>query len=132
MQEITKWVADDGKEFDDEYDCRVYEWNVRLNAVKDQMKWYNSDGDKLEVSFRTDFAYATFVQVDTSEAAEVLYDFCYDQGYYCPCVDENNRFDPDRLGRFWWDDGQERWLNLREEKEKITSMEIQLTKIMRK
>jgi hypothetical protein len=83
------------------------------------MKWYNSDGDKLEVSFSTDFSYATYVIISSMEAAETLYDFCYDQGYYCPCVDENNRFDRNKLGCFWWDNDQDRWRCLNEEKQEI-------------
>ena len=31
MTEIIKYVADDGEEFDDEYDCRVYEWGCAIS-----------------------------------------------------------------------------------------------------
>ena len=33
MMEITKYVADDGTEFDDEYDCREYEWQQTFDRT---------------------------------------------------------------------------------------------------
>lgn len=33
MMEITKYVADDGTEFDDEYDCREYEWQQKFDSI---------------------------------------------------------------------------------------------------
>lgn len=40
----TVYIADDGKEFDDECECQVYEFESSLNAIK----IYDKDGNKLK------------------------------------------------------------------------------------
>lgn len=39
MTEITKYIADDGKEFEDEDECRSYEFECKVNAVHGLKLW---------------------------------------------------------------------------------------------
>lgn len=41
------YIADDGKEFDDEFDCQDYEWILSHSHIKD-VRAYDKDENKLE------------------------------------------------------------------------------------
>jgi hypothetical protein len=122
MREITRWIADDGKEFDDEYDCKCHEWDLEFQKIKGEVKWFNNQFEPLTPSLQTDFAYATYVVVSSQRAAEVLHDFCYEEGYICPCDGVNGAIDLSLLGWFWWDSNQECWRNLDNEEWELTRL----------
>ena len=44
------YIADDGKEFDDEWDCRDYEWKLNHSSLKD-ICFYDKDDKLLEDIF---------------------------------------------------------------------------------
>ena len=48
MIEKTIYVAFDGKEFDDEGDCREYELNTKLKDIGDDLLLYDKNGKKIE------------------------------------------------------------------------------------
>ena len=48
MIEKTIYVAFDGKEFDNEYDCREYELNTKLKDIGDDLLLYDKNGKKIE------------------------------------------------------------------------------------
>ena len=48
MTEKTIYVAFDGKEFDDEGDCREYELNTKLKDIGDDLLLYDKNGKKIE------------------------------------------------------------------------------------
>ena len=48
MIEKTIYVAFDGKEFDNEGDCREYELNTKLKDVGDDLLLYDKNGKKIE------------------------------------------------------------------------------------
>lgn len=48
MIEKTIYVAFDGKEFDDEGDCREYELNTKLKNIGDDLLLYDKNGKKIE------------------------------------------------------------------------------------
>ena len=48
MIQKTIYVAFDGKEFDDEDDCREYELNTKLKDVGDDLLLYDKNGKKIE------------------------------------------------------------------------------------
>ena len=41
------YIADDGKEFDNEYDCESYEWELN-HAHLNEICFYDKDGNKLD------------------------------------------------------------------------------------
>ena len=48
MIEKTIYIAFDGKEFDDEDDCREYELNTKLKDIGDDLLLYDKNGKKIE------------------------------------------------------------------------------------
>ena len=48
MTEKTIYIAFDGKEFDNEYDCREYELNTKLKDIGDDLLLYDKNGKKIE------------------------------------------------------------------------------------
>ena len=48
MKEQTVYIAFDGKEFDNEYDCREYELNTKLKDIGDDLLLYDKNGKKIE------------------------------------------------------------------------------------
>ena len=44
------YIADDGKEFEDEWDCRDYEWKLNHSSLKD-ICFYDRDGELLDDIF---------------------------------------------------------------------------------
>ena len=48
MTEKTIYIAFDGKEFDDEGDCREYELNTKLKDIGDDLLLYDKNGKKIE------------------------------------------------------------------------------------
>ena len=48
MTEKTVYIAFDGEEFDNEYDCREYELNTKLKDIGDDLLLYDKNGKKIE------------------------------------------------------------------------------------
>ena len=48
MTEKTVYIAFDGKQFDDEGDCREYELNTKLKDIGDDLLLYDKNGKKIE------------------------------------------------------------------------------------
>ena len=79
----TVYIADDGKEFDDEFDCENYEWLQNHPHLND-IKCYDKDGKLFEDIMADDtYNYCQMVVVPTDECAKELSDladytgFCY-------------------------------------------------------
>lgn len=47
------YIADDGKEFDDKYDCEDYEWKLNHSGLND-VRMYDKDNNELENIFSQD------------------------------------------------------------------------------
>ena len=48
MTEKIVYIAFDGKEFDNEYDCREYELNTKLKDIGNDLLLYDKNGKKIE------------------------------------------------------------------------------------
>ena len=77
------YVADNGKQFDDEYECRHYEWLLNHPLLK-EIICYDEDGEVLEDIFAQDtYEYTMKIFVPTDEVAKELQElgrymgFCY-------------------------------------------------------
>jgi len=74
------YIADDGKEFNDEWDCRDYEWKLNHPAIND-ICMYDKDGNKMDDVMSED-TYNTVMKiiVPIKEAVAVIQelsrDFC--------------------------------------------------------
>ena len=70
----TVYIADDGKEFDDKFECEDYEWLLNNPYLKD-IKMYDEDGVVLKDIFDEEtYDYAMKIVVPTDEAAVALRD----------------------------------------------------------
>jgi hypothetical protein len=64
------YIADDGKEFDDEYDCLHYEWRLNHPNLKD-VHIYDEHGKEFEDIFSEDtYGDCMKITVPTDEAAQ--------------------------------------------------------------
>ena len=79
----TLYIADDGKEFDNEFECEHYEWILNHPNLK-YIKCYNEDGELFDDIMDDDtYNYSQKIVVPTNLAAKELQDlaeytgFCY-------------------------------------------------------
>lgn len=79
----TVYIADDGKEFDNEFDCEHHEWMLNHLNLK-YVKCYNEDGELFDdIMDDGTYNYSQKIVVPTNLAAKELRDlaeytgFCY-------------------------------------------------------
>ena len=77
------YIADDGKEFDNEFDCEDYEWKLNHPYLKD-ICFYDKDNNNL-VDIFTDDAYGKTerVVVSSENALKDLQEFADYTGFCC-------------------------------------------------
>ena len=77
----TVYIADDGKEFDNEFECEHYEWMLNHPHLND-IKCYDKDGKLFEDIMADDtYEYCQMVVVPTDECAKELSDLADYTGY---------------------------------------------------
>ena len=109
MTEVTKYIADDGTEFDDEYDCLEYEFEQN---VKDG-EWTLLD-NKLKVLHndqRRSYEDCWYIFLPTRKSAEALMN-AWDEdmiGCYTPRFLREYDFNP---GLWAWDEGEDDWYHV--------------------
>lgn len=75
------YIADDGKKFDDQFECEHYEWLLNHPHLKD-IKCYDKDGNKFEDIMADDtYNYCYKIIVPTDKAAKELNDLAKYTGY---------------------------------------------------
>lgn len=62
MKEIIYYEANDGKRFEDEWECVQYEFNKGFEPIAEMLMMWDGDGDKMKITHRTnlDGAYAIY------------------------------------------------------------------------
>ena len=118
MQEITRWVADDGKEFEFEEDCENYECECVFNELKDDpdIKFFNANKERLIFDSFDDFC---------DRVNEIVYfTGCHSLDNFLTMdvngVELGDRADFPCYGDWWgdnadvimWDDENDGWDNL--------------------
>ena len=77
------YIADDGTQFYDEYDCRDYEWKLNHPHLNDII-FYDKDNNELKEIFLEDIYCKTEkVVVPNEEAVKTLYEFAMHTGFCC-------------------------------------------------
>lgn len=110
MTEIIKYVADDGTEFDDEYDCREYEWQ---QGTKDAEYVLLSHNFKILPKDRpSSYDDACYIFLPTEESIQKLLDNwdCEMISTYSPGV--LHYMSKNELGLYAWDEDREEWYHL--------------------
>ena len=62
MKEVIYYEANDGKRFEEEWECVQYEFNKGLEPIAEMLMMWDGDGDKMKITHRTnlDRAYAIY------------------------------------------------------------------------
>lgn len=120
MTEITKYLADDGKEFDDEDECLEYE---RRQKAKDfyGFKCYDKNGNPLDfrkyLGDMDEFAWdVKCVKVDDIKGWNDFENFCKDD---CDVYFDNGLDDICEKGLYYYDEDHDYWENWEHEYEKL-------------
>lgn len=75
------YLADDGTEFDDEFECEHYEWILNHPHLKD-VCCYDKDGNELkDIMVEYTYDYSEKIVVPTDEAAKDLQELADYTGY---------------------------------------------------
>lgn len=77
----TVYIADDGKQFDDEFDCQNYEWQLNHKNFA-TIEFFDKDGNTV-IDVFSEKAYEKTEQVNiyNSESVEELQEFAADTGF---------------------------------------------------
>ena len=75
------YIADDGKEFDDEWDCEHYEWLQKHPHLKEIKCYYKSGKLCEDIMSDETYNYCDKVVVPTDECAKELRDLANYAGY---------------------------------------------------
>ena len=130
MIEKTVYVADDGKEFETEEECMVYEKRDAINEVLNAVTLCDIDGDMVKITTNlkdfVDTYNQTFIKyliVDSSVNEEDLARFS-NFLYHLYGVEF-----PTCAGKYRWDDDQENWIEFEEELKLFKAMWDGLVKL---
>ena len=92
MQEICYYLADDGKKFDNRWDCIEYEERKALEAHKDEFQFYNYDKKPMSIK-RAVADDVTYIVVKSDNCAKTIDEWFINnrcvspfEGVYCECV----------------------------------------------
>lgn len=123
MTEITKYIADDGKEFDNEDDCLEYEKGIEIKKVYG-FKAYDRQGKEIfpkdYISDMNDFIYDVyFIKVENIKGWEEFENLCLDEfdTYFYDGLDEISE-----TGLYYKDEDYDCWVNWETEYEKLRAI----------
>ena len=123
MKEITKYISDDGKEFDDEDECLDYERGIKIKKVYG-FKAYDRQGKEIfpkdYVSDMDYFTYdAYYIKVTDIRGWEEFEELCRDEfdTYFCDGLE-----DISETGLYFKDDDHDYWTSWDYEYEKLRNI----------
>lgn len=102
MIEIHKFIADDGTEFSNEYDCLEYEKNQSVLGFKNRIVALNEWGKRSAI---TDIASHLYLYIADEEAYNFYNNLCEDNSYIT--IDAETKH-----GFFYFDSAMDEWMNL--------------------
>ena len=107
MEEVTYWRADDGTEFDDEEECRVYEFGITVKRMEGKVFLLDRQKRPLDLTDYSSYSDAWYIYLVNSKSAGLLFD----------CWPEFDNYFPSELHRaeagLWaYDDRDDCWYHL--------------------
>lgn len=103
MEKIIKYVAFDGKEFDNEDDCFNYEWSPQITEMMNKhFTLYNQNKEKIEVIKFGDIDKVFFVNIKTLAGLQFFHKWSDDCGVESPFYEKNYE-DESELGIWGWE-----------------------------
>lgn len=107
MKVISTYIADDGTEFENSWECEKYEAKCRSNKFKDVALLFDEKGQRLPLTDKG-FEKANFIVAKTVEAAEYMVDE-FGPGWTTPW-DEYGVV----AGMWYYDGGDDGWGDVKE------------------
>ena len=120
MIEYTKYIADDGTEFDDYEECQEYERKMELDELAEEVMALNRYGKPVDNLRDTDSIF--FLRIDSDEAAERLDNLC--NGGWPWSYGGIRCIEYPRAGQFFYDTDIDRWIDIDAMKEIIKQAEL--------
>ena len=111
MTEITKWVADDGEEFEDYDECREYEIGLELKAHKDAIHLWDYRKNPISLHDEGDYEKAYYLLIETEPALNALENIASE--YWSVQTPGNDGFS--KPGLFVWDEDDDCWMCVEQE-----------------
>lgn len=109
MMEVTYYVADDSKEFSDEYECQVYEFGLLTKNAK--FKLYDKDKKPLPIGDVQSYEDCYYFYLP-DEASVEKFKECWNNEiieFYPPTIRDFNEYFP---GFFQFDESTDEWFNI--------------------
>lgn len=122
MTEYTKYIADDGTEFDDCGECEVYERKLKLDGMRGKLIALDINGKPVDDLRDIDRIF--YLYIDSDRTAYQLDDL-YDEGWPWSSGSINCAGRP-RAGQFFYDTDMDHWIDIDSTKEKIKEAECYL------
>lgn len=122
MTEVTRYLADDGTEFEDEYDCRQYEWEQNVESADYVL--LNHKYEKMPNNNPSSYDECAFIFIPTRQSAWDLLDnwndalISIDVPHFLPYRPS----DEVDTGLWAWDEDKERWYHLGNKIAELTTM----------
>lgn len=117
MTEITKWIADDGKEFEDYDECRDYEIGLELKEISDAVHLYDWQKRPLPLD-ESHLEDAHYIMIETRSAFNRLEEL--NDEHFSVNLPSNQGFTSP--GLYFWDGDDDEWKHLEEEITRLVEM----------
>ena len=101
MKTEIKYIAEDGKEFKSEQECKKYETQLLIDSFEGNLRMFDED---CEPCFTADSS--RFIRITSKEAWAHFHQMCYDECSPCP-VDDSLDYIP---GIYFWDENKSSWI----------------------
>ena len=121
---ITRYIAEDGKVFDDEYECREYEGSLHINNVSFFV--YSDDGNikKMLPTISDNVSGCEIIVIKTIEGARWVQESCDDWGVKSPF--DGKEF---KTGIFVYNEYEDKWDDWEEYFKRITAKNEEMLKL---
>lgn len=112
------YIANDGKEFEDEEECFKYEQNLLYGDVIKNNELQMFDYDKHET---TKVEQCFYLKCDSIKACELFIELCDRFGAYTPFIEGTygNGTYTVGIGTWYYDEDYDRWISLEDLEDKI-------------
>lgn len=121
MTEKTVYIAFDGEEFDNEYDCREYELNTKLKDIGDDLLLYDKNGKKIEKIDNQLLAESINYIVVKSEKA---YEYFVEQMDYFGLNYPDYYNSP--ICSYYYDYDEDEWINI---EDRVQCLQLEINKL---
>ena len=87
MKEVIYYEANDGKRFETEWECIQYEFNKNFEPIAEMLMMWDSDGEKMKITHRTNLDRAYAIYCSSITAAIFLKEWGERDGIVTPYSD---------------------------------------------